>query len=249
MNMASLFLNAHLHRHGAIAMLAILTMLLCIAAPAQAQFDQQAKNDARLKNLTLTRRSEVLASVLHARAELSTYDKLMAVKPEASRDSGLIFSLNKLRYSILEQANSAYFFAGPTNLPAEDERVYAALCADNLDMFHMAWPPALSDLVKFGYLPHLPESPYATGEWLTAAPTADPPPGSVLYMAWAPQHLVFNTKPALECFVLAVFNDKESGTRVLSKDDAASQFIGDVSKTLPYFPTNMIYFGGQDYDS
>jgi hypothetical protein len=241
--------NRRFHRNVIVAMLTLFTSLLCIAMPAQAQLDQDTKSDARYKNLTLTRRSEVLASVLHARAELNVYDKLMAVKPEASRDSGLIFSLNKLRYSILEEANSAYFFAGPTNLPAEDEQVYSALCAENLDMFHMAWTPALDDLVKFGYLPHLPASPYATGEWLTAPPTTDPPPGSVLYMAWAPKNLAFNFKPALECFVLAVFNDKEFGTRVLSKDEADEQFIGDVSKTLPYFPTNVIYFGGQDYDS
>lgn len=229
--------------------LAVFTFFTLISIPAQAQFDQQAKSDARLKNLTLTRRSSVLGWVLQARAELSAYDKLMAVMPASERDSSLIYSLNHLRFSILESANSAYFFAGPTNLPAEDEQVYAALCSNNLDMFYMAMPPSLNDLVKYGYLPHLPESPYAAGEWLSTAPTADPPPGSVLYMAWAPQNLAFNTAPALECFILALFNNKEPGARTLTKEDAADEFIGDIGKILPYFPTNMQYLGGQDYDS
>lgn len=237
------------HRLGALALLAILTLLLCVAMSAQAQFDQQTKSDARLKNLTLTRRSSVLGFVLQARAELGAYDKLMAVMPAASRDPGLIYSLNHLRYSILEEANSAFFFAGPTNLPAEDEKVYAALCAENLDMFYMAMPATLDDLVKYGYLPHLPESPYATGEWLSAAPAADPPAGSVLYKAWTPKKPVFNTGPALENFLLVVFNNKEPGAHSLTKEDAADEFIGDISQTLPYFPANVQYLGGQDYDT
>lgn len=235
------------HR-AAVAILTVIALLLSVVVPAQAQLDQQTKHDARRKSIMLSRRSSVLSDVLQARGELVTYDKLLAVMPASERDTGILYALNKLRYEILEHAIGAYFHTGSMNLPADDAAVFSALCANEQVGDLYAMPPALDELVRCGYLPHLPESPYSGGSWLTAAPTADPEPGSVLYLAWAPKNLAFNTEPANECFLLVVFGHHDP-MNDLTLDDAKDYFLGDLVKTMPYFPQGVKKLGGQDYDS
>ena len=95
--------------HGRFVALLAIVLLSCWAAmPAQAQFDQEAKREARRKNIEIKNRSEALGAILRARAELEVYDRLMAVKPADQRDSGLLFELNDLRYSIIKKAIDAY---------------------------------------------------------------------------------------------------------------------------------------------
>jgi hypothetical protein len=239
---------SHLYRYGISAMLAFLALLMCIGTPAQAQFDQEAKHEARRKNAEITNRSEALGAILRARAELDVYDRLMAVKPADQRDSGLLFELNDLRFSILKKAIDAYIRTGPVTLPAEDDELFAALSAEDVEIGMHAWPSALDDVVKSGIISHLPASPYSSGEWLTAAPTADPQPGSVLYLAWSPRKLVWHDEPALECNLLVVFGETDP-SNALTKEQAQEYFLGDLLKTMPYFPSNVKYLSGVDYDS
>ena len=235
--------------HGRFVALLAIVLLSCWAAmPAQAQFDQEAKREARRKNIEIKNRSEALGAILRARAELEVYDRLMAVKPADQRDSGLLFELNDLRYSIIKKAIDAYIRTGPVTLPAEDDKLFAALSSDNVEIGMNAWPPNLDTVVQSGIISHLPASPYPSGEWLTTAPTADPQPGSVLYLAWSPQRLVWHDEPALECNLLVVFGEADP-MNAMTQEQAQAHFLGNLSKTMPYFPNNVKHLGGVDYDS
>jgi hypothetical protein len=247
-NMPGIHPFTQLLRDGLRVLLAIFALLVCITMPAQAQFDQQTKNAARRKSMAIMKCSQVLGGALRARAELGVYDELLATIPLDQRDAGLISVLNSLRDSIIERAIDCYFTAGPIVLPAENDQVNAVLRANIDKMGENAFPPTLDDLVKCGIIPHLPASPYAGGDWLAAAPTADPPPGSVLYLAWSPQHPVWHFDPALECRLLVIFGDADPNL-VMSQKEAQEHFGGALSKTLPYFPNNVKYLCGQDGDS
>jgi hypothetical protein len=237
-----------MHRIFLAALLSVLCTVVSLS-PCQAQPPSSCR--VAKWGLNHTRATETLVDLAKARAALEAYDTLLRAVPQAERDPGFMYKMTKLRCGIIEDALTSYFFLGAIKLTEySDEQLYVQLMQADMDYCsNYAMPDTLTQLVDYGYLPHLPASAYPTGQWLTSAPQIAPEPGSVLYLPIAAQTARMALKPGMnEGWLLMAFGDVDD--QLLSKDRLLDgRFFGKLEATLNPLPTTATYLWGQDVNT
>lgn len=192
---------------------------------------------------------ETLSKVISARCKLSAYDRLLALVPLEERDRPFMYQTAHLRYEALQDALTAYYMLGPMQLSLDsDATLYEQLVYGESTYENYQMPASLVDLVTFGILPHLPQSPYAGGQWLNEAPATDPDPGSVLYMGIPAESAYLATEAGLlEGWLLVIYGTGDE--QVLDSDQLHGSFGGDLASVLDPLPQTAMCLWGQDVNS
>jgi hypothetical protein len=196
-----------------------------------------------------TRKINTLILVCSARSELVDYDRLLATVPVSDRDPSFMMAMTQKRFDLLSSALSAYYVLGPVTLTSDSgQELYAQLSGEKLEYECFSMPATVDDLVQYGYLPHLPASPYPQGSWLTSAPLAIPEPGSMLYIPIPSKMPYLGGVAGLnEGWLLVAYGrDKDD---VLSEKRVRQSFYGDLDAILPVIPTTALCILGQDVNT
>jgi hypothetical protein len=199
----------------------------------------------------VNRRESVYRSIVRARAMLDAYDALLGRYIKSAKTDAHYSRLNCDRAEILGAALEANYLAGPQAYPVDNRKLSNVVDAiADLDLDHLEFPARLEELVECGILPHLPASPYSTGEYLgKLPPTAQP--GDIFYMPIPTYKMCLLPEPGHNEGELLLIFDKayECNDVLLDADGLAKGMYGDYTKYLKAEQYhNICYILGNDRD-
>lgn len=176
-----------------------------------------------------------------ARAELKAYDELLATyKADSIRGWQMARELNEFRGEILDKALQAYWLRGPKFMGDNSQALREYLFLDRGQAWEQ-YPEDLQELVTFGILDHLPESPYPNAE-VTGQAYSSMTPGSIVYKPVAAE-VPYSLPEAggYEFYFLGIVDTEKNGT---SPEVVEALFRGDIHGLLDIVPENLIWFKG-----
>jgi hypothetical protein len=228
----------------AITIIAIATMICQQSAYAADDRKCCTNPEAKLKG----RIYSVISNIDKARSFSALYQRVTADIPINARDADINTELCHYAGEALDAALKAYFFLGPVDLKKVNLQDYLAHATiENLQ--GLQYPKELSELVKLGYIDSLsatePVLALPQANWSTAKL------GALIYTPINPkqEYLAENSDTAYEGYILMVVGNSTESDYNVSQQDAAAAFMGDLTKWLPEFPSNIAFIAGIDPDT